>query len=354
MREPIPGLTTSNVLRPGLAGLIKNLTAEIAPIRINGVAPGRFATDRVRQLDATRAQADGVSVDEVQRQTEARIPLGRYGRHRRDRPRRGIPVVTRGVIRQRRHRARRRGHGARPSIATQHHRGTSVQGIYNIVPTPFDETGAIDEASLARLIEFVIGTGVDGLTILGFLGEAGKLTESERALVIEISVATAGGRVPVVVGATAPATDPGIAFARDAVARGAAGLLVAPPRLARPNEAAVHRHYEAMADAVDAPIVVQDFPSGSGVFMTPDFIGRLAADIPSCRYLKLEDDPTAQKVSAILAANPDVQVFGGLGGNFMLEELQRGAVGMMTGFGFPEIPGLDLPRLPCRRFGPGA
>ncbi len=212
-----------------------------------------------------------------------------------------------------------------------------MQGIYNIVPTPFDESGAIDEASLARLIEFVIGTGVDGLTILGFLGEAGKLTESERALVIEISVATAGDRVPVVVGATAPATDPGIAFARDAVARGAAGLLVAPPRLARPNEAAVRRHYEAMADAVDVPIVVQDFPSGSGVFMTPDFIGRLAADIPACRYLKLEDDPTAQKVSAILAANPDVQVFGGLGGNFMLEELQRGAVGMMTGFGFPEI-----------------
>ena len=212
-----------------------------------------------------------------------------------------------------------------------------MQGIYNIVPTPFDESGAVDEASLRRLIEFVIATGVDGLTILGFLGEAGKLTESERALVIEISVATASGRVPVVVGATAPAMDPGIAFARDAVARGAAGLLVAPPRLARPNEAAVHRHYEALADAVDVPIVVQDFPAGSGVFMTADFIGRLAADIPSCRYLKLEDDPTAQKVSAILAANPDVQVFGGLGGNFMLEELQRGAVGMMTGFGFPEI-----------------
>ena len=59
--------------------------------------------------------------------------------------------------------------------------------------------------------------------------------------------------------------------------------------------------------------------------------------MPSCRYLKLEDDPTAQKVTAILTANPDIGVFGGLGGNFMLEELQRGAIGMMTGFGFPEI-----------------
>ena len=79
VREPIPGLTTSNVLRPGLAGLVKSLTAEIAPIRINGLAPGRFATDRVRQLDALRAESTGLSVEEVQRQTEARIPLGRYG-----------------------------------------------------------------------------------------------------------------------------------------------------------------------------------------------------------------------------------------------------------------------------------
>ncbi len=79
VRQPIPGLTTSNVLRPGLAGLIKNLGFEIAPIRINGVAPGRFATDRVRQLDTSRAASADISVDEVQRQTEATIPLGRYG-----------------------------------------------------------------------------------------------------------------------------------------------------------------------------------------------------------------------------------------------------------------------------------
>jgi 3-oxoacyl-[acyl-carrier protein] reductase len=79
VRQPIAGLTTSNVLRPGLAGLIKTLTAEIAPVRINGVAPGRFATDRVRQLDTSRAESTGLSLEEVRRQTEAEIPLGRYG-----------------------------------------------------------------------------------------------------------------------------------------------------------------------------------------------------------------------------------------------------------------------------------
>ena len=79
VREPIAALTTSNVLRPGLAGLIKSLVAEIAPVRINGIAPGRVATDRIATLDAGRAASSGTTIEEVQRQTIARIPLGRYG-----------------------------------------------------------------------------------------------------------------------------------------------------------------------------------------------------------------------------------------------------------------------------------
>jgi 3-oxoacyl-[acyl-carrier protein] reductase len=79
VREPIPALTTSNVLRPGLAGLVKTLTAEIAPIRINGLAPGRIATDRIAFLDGRRAEAAGVTVEEIANRTRATIPLGRYG-----------------------------------------------------------------------------------------------------------------------------------------------------------------------------------------------------------------------------------------------------------------------------------
>jgi 3-oxoacyl-[acyl-carrier protein] reductase len=79
IREPVPSLITSNVLRPGLAGLIHALTSEIAPIRINGVAPGRFDTDRVRSIDLARSADTGLPLDEVQAQTRARIPLGRYG-----------------------------------------------------------------------------------------------------------------------------------------------------------------------------------------------------------------------------------------------------------------------------------
>lgn len=79
VREPIPALTTSNLIRPGLVGLIKSLVPEIAPVRINGIAPGRVATGRIATLDEGRARSAGVSVEEIQQQTIGRIPLARYG-----------------------------------------------------------------------------------------------------------------------------------------------------------------------------------------------------------------------------------------------------------------------------------
>jgi 3-oxoacyl-[acyl-carrier protein] reductase len=79
VREPVPNIVTSNVLRPGLNGLIKSLVGEIAPVRINGIAPGRINTERIRTLDADRAAKAGTTVEQVQQETQARIPLGRYG-----------------------------------------------------------------------------------------------------------------------------------------------------------------------------------------------------------------------------------------------------------------------------------
>jgi 3-oxoacyl-[acyl-carrier protein] reductase len=78
-REPIPGLTTSNLIRPGLAGLIKSMVEEIVPVRINGLAPGRLATERIAQIDAAQARTTGRSAEEIEREALARIPLGRYG-----------------------------------------------------------------------------------------------------------------------------------------------------------------------------------------------------------------------------------------------------------------------------------
>lgn len=78
-REPIPGLTASNLIRPGLAGLVKSLSSELAPVRINGIAPGRIATDRIAELDGQRAREAGTTMDEIRARQMASIPLGRYG-----------------------------------------------------------------------------------------------------------------------------------------------------------------------------------------------------------------------------------------------------------------------------------
>jgi 3-oxoacyl-[acyl-carrier protein] reductase len=78
-REPIPGLTASNALRPGLVGLIKSLTAEIAPVRINGLAPGRFTTPRSLEVEEATAARTGQTTDEVRAGLIGRIPLGRIG-----------------------------------------------------------------------------------------------------------------------------------------------------------------------------------------------------------------------------------------------------------------------------------
>jgi 4-hydroxy-tetrahydrodipicolinate synthase len=212
-----------------------------------------------------------------------------------------------------------------------------MRGVFNITPTPFSADGRLDERSLATLTRHLIDKHVNGLTILGVLGEADKLSDAERERVVAVVVEAAGGRVPICVGTTHSGTDACCELSRRAVALGARAVMVGPPKLSRSSDAALRRHYLAIAAAVDVPIVVQDYPPASGVFMTVEFLASIGNEAPQCRFVKLEDDPSPPKIGELLAANPSVQVFGGLGGIMLLEELRRGAIGTMTGFAFPDI-----------------
>jgi 4-hydroxy-tetrahydrodipicolinate synthase len=214
---------------------------------------------------------------------------------------------------------------------------TYLKGIYNIMPTPFHADGSLDTDSLGRLTEFVIGTGVDGLTILGVLGEAEKLLDAERDTVVAGVLEATAGRVPVCVGTSHASTEICVVYSKRAQEMGAKAVMVAPLKLARPNDEALRRHYLTVASAIDLPVVVQDHPASSNVYMSVEVIARIAEDAPQCRFLKLEDEPSPSKVSRVREANPQIDVFGGLGGMMFLEELRHGAVGTMTGFGFPEI-----------------
>jgi 4-hydroxy-tetrahydrodipicolinate synthase len=214
----------------------------------------------------------------------------------------------------------------------------SLTGVFNITPTPFHEDGRIDADSVRRLTDFTRAAGVNGMTILGVLGEADKLTERERDEVMALTIEAAGPDFPICVGTTHAGTDGCIALSRRAQEMGAAAVMVAAPKLARPNDSALMRHYLAVAEAIDIPVVVQDFPPAvGGITMSVELIAGLGAATPRLAYLKLEDEPSPMKVSQVRAANPDITIFGGLGGMMFLEELRHGAAGTMTGFAFPEI-----------------
>jgi 4-hydroxy-tetrahydrodipicolinate synthase len=213
----------------------------------------------------------------------------------------------------------------------------TISGIFNILATPFDEARQVDWASLGRLVEFQLDKGAHGLTILAVLGEAAKLSVDERQQVMETVMKTVAGRVPVVVGASHPETKTVISLSRAAFDAGAAGVMIAPPRMENPTDKAVLALYSEIAESVEQPIVVQDFPPINGVKMSPDLLAELAARISNIRHLKLEDPPLMQKISAIRERTDRYEIFGGLGGMFLLEELKRGASGTMTGFAFTEI-----------------
>lgn len=213
------------------------------------------------------------------------------------------------------------------------------EGVYSVLPTPFDEQGEIDEASFRRVIALFLDAGVNGLTALGVTGEVARLDDRERARVLDVALDEVRGRVPVVAGTTAEGTRTCITYSRAAQQAGAAGVMVSPPRMLKLNSDAVMRHYKALADAVDIEIIVQDYPPISGYSIEPHLLARVALEIPRARTIKLEDPPTPFKTSRILeaAAGVEVRVFGGLGGVFLLEELLAGATGAMTGFAYPEL-----------------
>lgn len=207
-------------------------------------------------------------------------------------------------------------------------------GVHTVLPTPFAEDDSLDLASLARLVTFVTDRGVNGLLLLGVMGEVGKLTTAEQEQVISTAVEAAGGRVLVVVGASAAGTKLSVLKASRARELGADAVLISPPLQ---DDATILAHFSTIGDAVDLPIIVHDYPQATGVRMTPALIAELCNRAPQIKAVKLEDPPTGPKLQALKRVCPRMTILGALGGMYFLEELGRGADGVMTGFGFPEV-----------------
>jgi 4-hydroxy-tetrahydrodipicolinate synthase len=187
---------------------------------------------------------------------------------------------------------------------------------------------------MRRCVDAAIGWNVDGLTVMGLTSEATALSGQERVEALQAIMATARGRVPIVVGCSSASTDAVVEMIQQAREMEANAAMVAAAPVGAAD--ALPDFYAEVVKRGQLPLVVQDEPNATGMAM-PASILLKSLEASGARTIKLEDPPTALKIAALLGERPDLQIFGGLGGVFALSELRRGACGTMTGFAFPEI-----------------
>jgi 4-hydroxy-tetrahydrodipicolinate synthase len=207
-----------------------------------------------------------------------------------------------------------------------------------MIPTPFTETEELDLGPIEGMVNLSVNDGCKGVVCLGVTGEANRLNDKERTLVIEETVRSAGDRIKVTAGTSGTGTRQTVERCQEAQELGVSAVMVAGVPMPKSNLQKQYEYYRAVANAVDIQVVVQDFPAVTGVHMPPDFIAKLAKDFENINYLKLEAPPCPQKLTQIRKLTGDtLGIFGGLGGVYLYEELVRGGAGAMSGFAYQDI-----------------
>jgi 4-hydroxy-tetrahydrodipicolinate synthase len=207
---------------------------------------------------------------------------------------------------------------------------TELRGVIPILNTTFHDDGSLDLESQARLAEHLLAAGAQGLGLFGNASEGYALTAGERAAIMTVVRRAVNGRVPLVVSSGHTSTATAVELSREAEAMGADALMVMPPYFLRPDADGLMLYFEGISRAVKVPIMVQDAPLMTQVNMPASLLARMGREIENVKYAKVEAPPTAPKVSATLAAGGIIP-FGGLNGQFLIEEFDRGARGTMPG-----------------------
>lgn len=212
------------------------------------------------------------------------------------------------------------------------------EGVYPILATPFEENESPDLESFDRLVRFIGGLGVDGITILGVLGEANRLLDSEREQLIRTAIAAAG-KLPVIVGTSHSGSRAARDLSQMAQELGAQAVMVTPHAEAVPNDDRVAEYYKTIAEGLRIPIVMQDHPASTQVHMSAPLLLRIIREVPQIACIKEEAVPTAAKIRALSAGMKErkVPILTGLGALYALFDLEAGSSGFNTGFAFPEV-----------------
>jgi 4-hydroxy-tetrahydrodipicolinate synthase len=218
-----------------------------------------------------------------------------------------------------------------------------ARGVFAICVTPFTDREAVDLDSTRSMVDFYIDKGCTGLTLLGIMGEAPKLTAEESRSFVKTAIEATMGRAPIVVGVSSSGLASLAELANDVMSLGAAGVMVAPPGHLRSDDQ-IFSYYESVAETLGSsiPFVLQDYPLVTGVQIPVQVITRIIEALPTCVMVKHEDWPGLNKISALRKREAEnglrrVSVLVGNGGLFLPDEMTRGADGAMTGFAYPEM-----------------
>lgn len=217
-----------------------------------------------------------------------------------------------------------------------------AKGVFIIAATPFTDDGALDLQSVDTLTDFYLGCGVHGFTLLGMMGEAHKLTADESISVVNRVIGRAQGR-QVIVGVSHAGLENVRRLSHEAMMAGAAGVMVAPPPGLKGDEG-IYNYYAQVFQSLgpDIPVVYQDYPQTTGVYLPANVFERLVDDFKQLVMLKHEDAPGLAKLTRIRegekkAGRRRVSILVGNGGLYYPQEMRRGADGAMTGFAWPEM-----------------
>ena len=220
----------------------------------------------------------------------------------------------------------------------------TARGVYIIAATPFIDDGTLDLESTDRMVDFYLESGVDGITILGVMGEAPKLAPEESVRFAARVLTRVGGRIPVVVGASSAGFGLMKSLTDQVMALGAAGVMVS-PMAGLKTEDAIETYFAGVVKTLGpaVPIVLQDYPQLTQVNMSAGLINKLLAQFESIKILKHEDCPGLRKLTKVRVAEKRgerkrrVSILVGNSALYLVQELQRGADGANTGFAFPEM-----------------
>jgi len=216
-------------------------------------------------------------------------------------------------------------------------------GVFIISTTPFSKDGSIDFDSVDSLVEFYIDKRVTGMTILGMMGEASKLSAIESEKFVKHVIKRVNNRVPVVVGVSDTGLQNLIRLSQFSMDSGCAGVMVA-PMSGLNTEKKLYGYFAQVFNTLDPdiPVCYQDFPQSTGVHISVECLNRLVKDFPQLVMLKHEDCPGLSKLTQVRDTAKSqnlrrVSILTGNGGLYLPQELERGADGAMTGFAYPEM-----------------